>query len=178
MPRLASLSFRISSICFSWNSAGALRVTVVSSSSKVAPVSLKSKRCASSRLAWSTALVSSCRSISETTSKEGMRSTILARLQGEKLRVATVGRHQRLVTAALDDAAFLEHQNLVGHAHGREAVRDHDGDALAGELAKMLEHLRLGRRIDRRGRLVEHQDVGLAPHEGAREGDLLPLPTR
>ena len=28
MPRLAILSFRISSICFSWNSAGALMVTV------------------------------------------------------------------------------------------------------------------------------------------------------
>src|ERR1700722_3474443 len=47
-------------------------VTVVSSSSKVASVPLKSKRCPSSRIAWSTAFVNSWVSISETTSKEGM----------------------------------------------------------------------------------------------------------
>src|SRR5512142_13912 len=43
----------------------------------VAPVSLKSKRVASSRIAWSTALASSCLFSSETTSNEGIRSSPL-----------------------------------------------------------------------------------------------------
>src|SRR5450755_601505 len=51
-------------------------VTVVSSSSKVASVPLKSNRCVSSRTAWSTAFVNSCVSISETTSNEGMIGTL------------------------------------------------------------------------------------------------------
>ena len=74
MPRFESLSFRISSICFSWKSACADSVTTASFSSNFAPVPLKSKRWSTSRLAWSTALVTSCWLISETMSKEGMAS--------------------------------------------------------------------------------------------------------
>ena len=44
MPRLARRSFRMSSICLSWKSTCARIVTVNSFSSKLAPVSLKSKR--------------------------------------------------------------------------------------------------------------------------------------
>ena len=80
--------------------------------------------------------------------------------------------------AALDDAAAFEHDDLVGHAHGREAVRDQDRDPVARELAEVLEHLGLGARVHRRGRLVEHQDVGIGAHERARQRDLLPLPAR
>src|SRR5271156_758296 len=141
IPRLATLSFKISSICFSWKSAGALMVTVRSSSSNCEPVSLKSKRWASSRLAWSTALVNSWLSISETTSNDGMGSTIPARLQREKLCIAAVLGGQRIMAAALDDAPLVQHQDLIGHAHRREAMRDDDGDAVAGELAEVLEHL-------------------------------------
>src|SRR5881275_2627865 len=74
MPRFPSLCVRMSIICRSWNSAGALSCTVrsFSLSSNVAPVSLKSNRCVSSRFAWSTALVSSCVSSSETVSNDGM----------------------------------------------------------------------------------------------------------
>src|SRR5580698_3625987 len=116
-------------------------VTVVSSSSKQAPVFLKSKRCDSSRLAWSTALVSSCESISDTTSKEGMELTIPAGLQGEQPGVAPVDRHQCLVAAALHDAAGLEHQNLIRHAHRGKAVRYDDGDAVLRQFPEMLEDL-------------------------------------
>src|SRR6187549_471510 len=79
MPRLPSFCVSTSSIWRSWNSAGAFMLTVdsFSLSSKLAPVSLKSKRCVSSRLAWSTALVSSWLSSSETASNEGMAVTRL-----------------------------------------------------------------------------------------------------
>ena len=39
----------------------------------------------------------------------------------------------------------------------------------------MLEHLGFGTRVHRRRGLVQHQDVGVAAHEGARQGYLLPL---
>src|SRR4051812_42869631 len=51
-------------------------------SSMVESVFLKSKRVLTSRCAWSTALRTSCMSISETTSKLGMHSSYPRQLQG------------------------------------------------------------------------------------------------
>ena len=62
----------MSVICLSWKSLGADWVISLSSSTNFASTPLKSKRVESSRLAWSTALVSSWMLTSETTSKEGM----------------------------------------------------------------------------------------------------------
>src|SRR3982751_363167 len=96
MPRLASRCVRMSIICLSWNSASALSSTVnsLAFSSNVAPVSLKSKRCVSSRFAWSTALVSSCVSSSETVSNDGMSG--LERLLEFRHEVGTHLRAQEL----------------------------------------------------------------------------------
>src|SRR6202050_821542 len=55
-------------------------------------------------------------------------------------------------------------------------MRDEDRDAIARQLPEMLEYFRLGLRIHGSGRLIEHEDVGTAAHEGARQRDLLPLP--
>ena len=57
-------------------------------------------------------------------------------------------------------AAALDHEDLVGHAHRREAVRDQDHHAVVRERLELLEDLRLGPRVHRGGRLVEHEDVG------------------
>src|SRR5437868_1759075 len=111
MPRLPSLCVRMSIICRSWNSAGALSWTVDSFSLSVndAPVSLKSNRCVSSRFAWSTALVSSCESSSETVSKDGMSGL------------------ERLLELGHDVGADLRAQELEDHGYellrvvGREA---------------------------------------------------------
>src|SRR5690349_6544100 len=102
-------------------------------------------------------------------------STITARLQGEQLGVDAVLLHERFVVAALDDVALLEHHDVIGHAHRGETVRDDDGDALAHQGTEMLEDLGLGGRVHRRRGLVQHQDVGVAAHEGPRQGHLLPL---
>ena len=40
--------------------------------------------------------------------------------------------------ACLDDAAVVEHGDLVGAAYGREAVRDGDGGAAAGQAVECL----------------------------------------
>src|SRR5271156_4086409 len=82
------------------------------------------------------------------------------------------------MAAALDDTASLEHQYLGGHAHRRESMRNDDGDAVAREFAEVLEHFRLGARVDGGRGFVEHQDVRLVAHEGAGQGDFLPLPAR
>ena len=80
--------------------------------------------------------------------------------------------------AALDHASAIEHDDLIGHAHGGESVRDHDRDLILGELAEPVEDLHLGLGVHRCGGLVEHEDVGVAAHERARERDLLPLTER
>src|ERR1700723_1934892 len=82
------------------------------------------------------------------------------------------------MAAAFDDTAFLEHQYLVRHAYRREPMRNDYGDAIARQLAKMLEHFRFSPRVDGRGRLIEDQDVRLVAHEGAGQGDFLPLTAR
>src|SRR5882672_6385642 len=77
-------------------------VTVVSSSSNVASVPLKSKRCVSSRTAWSTAFVNSWVSISETTSNEGI----------------FLGFRQQLIESAFE----LSHELRVVLAGGRPRI--------------------------------------------------------
>src|SRR3546814_11800647 len=53
--------------------------------------------------------------------------------------VMAFARDQLVVAAVLDDAAVLHDDDLVGHAPGREAVRDQDRDAVLGEPAEVLE---------------------------------------
>src|SRR5690554_1698863 len=62
----------------------------------------------------------------------------------------------------------------VGHADAGEAVGDEHHGAPLAELAEALEHLELGARVERRGRLVEDKHVGAA-HIGAGDRDLLPF---
>src|SRR6185437_3928660 len=102
-------------------------------------------------------------------------SAIPLRLQRKQMCIVPVLRHQLHMAAALDDAAVLDHDDLVGHAHGGEAVRDQDGDAATGEFAEVFEDGGFGLRIHRSGGFVQHQDVGARAHEGTGQGDLLPL---
>ena len=82
--------------------------------------------------------------------------------------------------AELDDGAVLEHADLVGLAHGREAVGDQDRGAAARRLEDAPEDLRLAAHVELRRRLVEQHDPGTGAH-GAQcpgEGDPLPLTPR
>ena len=79
--------------------------------------------------------------------------------------------------AALDDAALIQHQNLVRADHGGEAVRDHQRRAPARDFVEARLDFALGLGVERRGRLVEHQDA--RPFEDdARDGDALFLAAR
>ena len=79
-------------------------------------------------------------------------------------------------------AARRRARRWVGHPHGAEAVRHQDRDApvrwhrpsrARGGVA--LEQRVLGLGVERRGRLVEHQQQRVVAHEAARQRELLPL---
>ena len=82
--------------------------------------------------------------------------------------------------AALDDLAVVHDAHPVGHlAHDAEIVGDeqHRHVELGLELEQQVEDLRLDGHVERRGRLVGDQQVGLV---GERHGDhhALPLAAR
>ncbi|MFI7402553.1 hypothetical protein ACIBW9_19150 [Streptomyces sp. NPDC049541] len=56
--------------------------------------------------------------------------------------------------AAFDDAALVEDDDLVGVAHGRQAVHDGDGRATGGQAVQRLLHRPLGAGVQRAGGLV------------------------
>ena len=59
-----------------------------------------------------------------------------------QLAIATGGSHQLVVAALFDDAAAIEHHNVVGFLHGGEPVGNHhDGAALHGLLEPHLHRL-------------------------------------
>ncbi|MCY1522640.1 hypothetical protein D9M68_575020 [compost metagenome] len=74
-------------------------------------------------------------------------------------------------------AAEVHHQHVVGHvAHHRQVVGDeHVGGAVfLLQVHEQIEHLRLDRHVQRRGRFVRHQHLG-PQHHGAGQGDALAL---
>ena len=76
-----------------------------------------------------------------------------------------------------DQLALLEVEQAVASADGAQPVRDRDGGELAPEALEHLGELELGLVVERRGRLVEHQDPGLVV-ERTRHAQPLALPTR
>ena len=81
--------------------------------------------------------------------------------------------------AELDDLAHVHHRDPRGEdLHDAEVVADEQaGEALlALELLEQVEHLGLHRDVERRGRLVGHEQVGLEG-EGAGDADALALTT-
>ena len=74
----------------------------------------------------------------------------------------------------LDDAPAVDHDDLVGMADRREAVRDHERRPAGHQAVERVEDDRLGLRVDRRGRLVEDQDRRVLD-ERARDADALAL---
>ena len=78
------------------------------------------------------------------------------------------------MAAGLDDAAVVEHDDLVGVAHGREPVRDRDRRPALREPVERLLHEPLGLGVERARRLVEDEDRRVA-QDRARDRDPLLL---
>ena len=106
-----------------------------------------------------------------------VRSAVTRCLKLEQLRVAAVSAQQLFVRAKLRDFTVHDHRNAIGDAHRREAMRDHDADAAPENLLQLRKDRRFRLWIERRGRLVENPDVGIAIHD-ARECEPLPLAAR
>lgn len=70
-------------------------------------------------------------------------------------------RQQGVVRAALDDAALVEDENLIGALDGGQSVRDDEGGASAHESVEGFLHESFGLGVEGRGRFVEQQDAGV-----------------
>ena len=76
--------------------------------------------------------------------------------------------------AGLGDLALVEHQNFVAEAAGGQPVADIDGSPSAGDLVELPIDLVFRHRVERGGRLVEHDERRVFIKR-PREGDLLCL---
>ena len=83
---------------------------------------------------------------------------IATRLQREQLGVHAVLLHQVLVRAAFDDVPLVEHDDLVGVDHRRQPMGDDEGRAALGDAVERGLDLSFGERVERRRRLVKHED--------------------
>ena len=101
---------------------------------------------------------------------------VLAR-PGEQRAVPLRGGHELLVRAVLHRAAALHHDDAVGETERGATVRDEDRGAVLHDLAQGGVDLFLGPRVDRRRRVVEHEDARVGEHR-ARDGDALALAAR
>ena len=98
-----------------------------------------------------------------------------------RLQRAGVGMQRRpehcIARPVLDRPAKIHHDHLVGDVPDhREVVRDEEiGEPeLLLQLQKEVQDLRLDRDVERRDRLVEHDDFG-SEHQRARDRDALAL---
>ena len=76
--------------------------------------------------------------------------------------------------ALRDDAAVVQHEDAVRMAHRRGALR-HDEHRQVRQRGDRLPEPRVGRIVERRGAVVQDQDVRPA-HQRARDGQALALP--
>jgi hypothetical protein len=76
------------------------------------------------------------------------------------------------VVAGLDDAAVVEHGDLVGVADGGQAVRDGDGGSALGQGVEGLLDGPFGFGVQSAGGLVEDEYARVA-QQGAGDGDAL-----
>lgn len=91
-----------------------------------------------------------------------------------QLGVVAAGVQQLLVRAFLDDLPGAQHHDAVGLLDGGQAVRDHDGGAVAQQFVQPLLDQRLGERVHAGGGLVQDDDLRpLQQHSG--KGDKLAL---
>ena len=98
-------------------------------------------------------------------------------LAAPQARVETAAREQLLMPAAFGDDPLVEHQDFIGMHDGRQPVRDDQRRAPPGDPLERGLNLALGEAVERRGRLVEHQNRRRLQN-GARDGDALLLAAR
>ncbi len=81
---------------------------------------------------------------------------------GEQVAVDPAAGEQLLVRALVDHVAPVHDDDAIGELERRAPVRDQDRGAPDEQAAQGLVDLGLDARVDRRGRVVEQQDAGIA----------------
>ncbi|ESS36533.1 hypothetical protein P355_2306 [Burkholderia cenocepacia KC-01] len=101
----------------------------------------------------------------------------LLRLQRPHLRIHAAAFEQFVVGAVLDEPAVLHHEDAIGVDDGRQPVRDDEARAMLRDAHQFLLDRALRARVERRRRLVEHDDRRRL-QQRARDRDPLPLAAR
>ena len=102
---------------------------------------------------------------------------VLPELDGIKPRIGPALRQKRIMRALFDHAAPVHDHDLVGAAHGGQAMRDHQRRAALRQTVQRGLHQRFGFRIERACRLVQQQDRRVA-QQRAGNRHALALPAR
>src|SRR6266404_1247909 len=95
-------------------------------------------------------------------------------LASVQIVVAASESVQRLVSAAFNDAAGFDNQNLFGAANGREPMRNYERCAAAHEVTQTFLNERFRLRIQTGSGFIENEDAGISEN-GASDGDALLL---
>src|SRR5690348_1750877 len=94
-----------------------------------------------------------------------------------QLTIPAIERQQLGMAAAFHDLTGLEHQNLIGAADRRQAMRDHERRPSGSQATEtVLNHL-LAFAVETRRRLVENQDARVCQNR-ARDRHALALTAR
>ena len=86
-------------------------------------------------------------------------------------------REQFLVSAALDDLAALDHQNLIRAANRRQPMRDDERRAALPQRSQAVLNHHLALAVEARRGLVQQQDARVREHR-AGDGHALALAAR
>src|SRR5207245_10270205 len=111
-----------------------------------------------------TPAIGDCPRMARTRSGSGRRGTarLLPELGAVETRERPAARDELRERALLDDAPVVEDQDHVRPPDRREPVRDDEGRAPGQEPLEPLHDERLGGGVERRGGLVEDEQIGRA----------------
>ncbi len=107
----------------------------------------------------------------------GVDSFGVAARSGEQHPVEVAALPQLVVRAGVEHRALVHDDDAIGERERRAPVRDEDRRARARDLAQRRVDLLFDARVDRRGRVVEEQDLRIG-EQRARERDALALTAR
>jgi hypothetical protein len=94
---------------------------------------------------------------------------------GQQRAIALTVAHQVVVAALLDDPATVQHDHPVGQVQRRDAMGDEHRGAIGQYRAQPVVDRGLGARVDRTGRVVQHEYPGVG-QDRASQRDALALP--
>src|ERR1700731_4109966 len=89
------------------------------------------------------------------------------------MRVLSAETDQFLVSAAFNDTAAMQHQNLIGADNGGKAMSDYDGGSVGHEVLKRFLDQALCRRIHAGGGLIQNQNWRILYHPPTDRATLL-----